>query len=238
MDQFIVFDIETTGFQPETNRITEIGAIKVIEGKIVEKFSELINPEVQIPEEITALTGISNTLVKDRPTINEVLPRFIEFCDGYDVMGHNIIFDFSFIKANALKQKLRFDKAGIDTLFIARTFLNHLEKRSLGFLCNHYQITRINEHRAYDDALATYQLFKMLKKDFYCEEKKDLFVARPLHFKPQKIEPITEKQERFLQHLVTKNKVKLVKPIKEFTKSEASRQIDLIINQHGNESAI
>ncbi|PKM95200.1 MAG: DNA polymerase III subunit epsilon [Firmicutes bacterium HGW-Firmicutes-1] len=238
MDHCIVFDIETTGFQPETNKITEIGAIKIENGKPVEFFSQLINPEVKIPKEIIELTGISDELVIEMPTIHEVLPKFIEFCEGYDIMGHNIMFDFSFIKANALQQRLRFDKAGIDTLLIARALLSRLEKRSLEFLCNHYGIVRINEHRAYDDAVATYELFLRMKEEFYSDESKDLFLPRPLHWKPQKVEPITLKQERFLEQLVHKNKIKLAKPINEYTKSEASRQIDLIINQYGNLSAI
>lgn len=233
MEQWVILDIETTGFYPESHRITEIGAIKVIDGAIVDYFSELINPQTKIPLEITRLTGITDEMVKEMPTIEEVLPRFIAYCEGFDIMGHNILFDFSFIKYNAMLQKLKFDKMGVDTLYIARSLLSQLEERSLSYLCEYYSIEREQAHRAYDDANATYTLYKKMKDQFYTEINSALFSPKPIHWKPQKVQPITEKQERYLRHLVTVNNIKLAKPINEFSKSEASRQIDLIINQYG-----
>lgn len=233
MNQWVVLDIETTGFYPESHRITEIGAVKVVNGVIEDHFSELINPQTVIPVEITRLTGISNEMVKEMPTIEEVLPRFITYCEGFDIMGHNILFDFSFLKYNAISQKLKFDKMGVDTLLIARTLLSQLEKRSLTYLCEHYKIERKHAHRAYDDAYATYILYQKMKEQFYTDMNSSLFSSKPIHWKPQKSQPITEKQEKYLNHLVEINNIALVKPIKEFSKSEASRQIDLIIKQYG-----
>lgn len=233
MDQWVVLDIETTGFYPETNGITEIGAVKVVDGKVIDRFSELINPKMLIPIEITKLTGISNEMIQGMPTIEEVLPNFIDFCEGFEIMGHNILFDFSFIKYNAIIQNLKFNKKGVDTLYIARALLSQLEKRSLTFLCDYYQIERKHAHRAFDDAQATYKLYQKMKEQFYSDTNEILFMAKPLQWKPQKSQPITEKQERYLLHLVAINNIELAKPIKEFSKSEASRQIDLIINQYG-----
>lgn len=233
MEQWVVLDIETTGFFPDSHRITEIGAVKVIDDKVVDRFSQLINPQTKIPAEITKLTGISDKMVSKMPTIEEVLPEFIRFCDHYNIMGHNILFDFSFIKYNAMLQKLKFDKKGLDTLSIARHFLSQLEKRSLTYLCQYYNIDRAHAHRAYDDAQATYMLYRRIKEQYYNEQNDYLFLPRPIHWKPQKNQQITEKQERYLKHLVSANNITLAKPICEFTKSEASRQIDLIINQYG-----
>lgn len=233
MEKGIVIDIETTGLDPYNNKITEIAGIKIIDGTITDSFCQLINPEVLISNEITQLTGITNEMVKNKPTIDDVLIKFIDFCEDYDLMGHNLMFDFSFIKANVIKQKLQFNKKGIDTLRIARTVLKNLEKRSLTFLCDYYEIKRDNQHRAYDDALATYKLYKKMKKDFYCEENKDLFCVKPLHWKPKKNEPITERQEKYLLDLVRKNKIVLIKPVKDYSKSEASKEIDFIIKNYG-----
>lgn len=233
MGSCVVFDIETTGFDPENNKITEIGALKVKDGKIIERFSQLINPKVPIPFQIVELTGITEAMVEHMPIIEEALPKFIDFCEDYSLMGHNIMFDYSFIKTNALRQKLRFERNGMDTLILARALLPQLERKNLAHLCAHYCIERVNEHRAYDDALATYVLYTKMKDEFYNEVNRELFSPKPLHFKPQKIEAITQKQERYLQDLIRKNNLVLVKSIKEYSKSEASREIDTIINQYG-----
>ncbi len=233
MESCIVFDIETTGFYPESHKITEIGAIKIKNGQILETYSQLINPQVPIPQEIVNLTGITSALVENMPTIEEVLPKFIDFCEDYPIMGHNILFDFSFIKTNAQQQKLRFERLGLDTLAIARILLPRLEKRSLTYLCEHYQIERAQAHRAYDDAMATYVLYTKMKDEFYNEMNEALFVPKPIHWRPQKQEPISLKQEKFLQDLIKRHDLVLVKPIKEYSKSEASKEIDTILFQYG-----
>ena len=95
---YIVFDIETTGLSPETEEITEIGAVKLMDGKFVDTFSKLVNPNREIPEKITHLTGITNEMVADAPKIDEILPKFLEFCGNNTVIAHNAKFDVSFIK--------------------------------------------------------------------------------------------------------------------------------------------
>lgn len=236
MDNLIVLDIETTGVSPENDRITEIGAIKVMGGQVVETFSQLINPQVDIPVHITELTGISNDMVKNMPTIREVLPKFISFCGDLPIMGHNIMFDYSFLVCNAAFINMEFKKYGLDTLMIARQLLPTLESRSLTALCKHFNIIRDKAHRAYDDAYATYELYLKLKQVVQISSNPSCFEPKELVFKPKKQEPITEKQKKYLAHLVQINNVKLVKPISEYTKSEASREIDAIIRQYGRES--
>lgn len=233
MQNYIVLDLETTGFQPQFNKITEIGAIKIQGGEIVDSFNQLIDPEMLIPDSIIDITGITNLMIKNQPTIDEILPEFIDFCEDYPIMGHNIIFDFSFLKTNAVNMGLRFEKEAIDTLLIAKTCLRHLRSRSLSSLCEYYNIKRDNAHRAYDDALATYKLYQILKRDFYNEKTEKLFIPSHLYWKPKKVVAITKKQEKFLMALVLRHNIVLDKPIESFSKSEASRKIDHILNQYG-----
>ena len=97
-DDYVVFDIETTGFSPEKNNIIEIGAVKVTNGEIVDRFSEFVNPEVPIPFEIEKLTSINDEMVKDAETIETLLPRFLEFIGDAALVAHNANFDVSFIR--------------------------------------------------------------------------------------------------------------------------------------------
>ena len=116
----VVFDIETTGFSPVINEIIEIGAIKIHEGKIIDRFSSFVNPSEPIPKKITELTGISNELVKDAETINVILPRFLEFIEGSILVAHNSSFDISFIKEAAKKSGFQFDYKSIDTWTLSK----------------------------------------------------------------------------------------------------------------------
>ena len=100
-DSFVVFDIETTGFSPEKNRIIEIGAVKVEKGVITDKFSTFVNPDVPIPFEIEQLTGINDNMVLSAPKIDVILPQFLAFCEGCSLVAHNASFDVSFISQNA-----------------------------------------------------------------------------------------------------------------------------------------
>ena len=98
---YVCVDIETTGIRPKWDRIIEIGAVKVRDGKVVDTFSELICTGVPIPSRITQLTGITNEMVTGKSKIEEVLPRFVEFAENDLLLGHNIRFDYSFLKQNA-----------------------------------------------------------------------------------------------------------------------------------------
>ena len=103
-EDFVVFDIETTGFSPVNNRIIEIGAVKVCGGEVTERFSTFVNPRVPIPFEIEKLTGIRDDMVADAPSVEEALPGFLEFARGCVLVAHNANFDMSFIMENARRQ--------------------------------------------------------------------------------------------------------------------------------------
>jgi DNA polymerase-3 subunit alpha (Gram-positive type) len=165
---FVVFDIETTGFSSEQDRIIEIGAVKIENGQVIDRFNELINPKISIPYKITELTSISNDMVKDRKTIEDVLPRFLDFVGDSVVVAHNAEFDTGFIKSKCRNLGLKFKNGIIDTLPLARFLFPQLKKHKLNVICDHLKISLENHHRAVDDAKATGDIllkcFDMLKE--------------------------------------------------------------------------
>lgn len=120
MDSYVVFDIETTGFNSVNDRIIEIGAVRVVEGEIKETFSEFVNPERPIPYKITQLTTITDDMVKDAGTIEEILPQFLKFCEGSVLVAHNAGFDTGFIRENAKRLNLPYDHTVVDTLGLGK----------------------------------------------------------------------------------------------------------------------
>lgn len=161
-DNYIVFDFETTGFSPKNNKIIEIGAVKINDNNIVDKFDTLINPNSFIPPFIEAKINITNQMVADKPVIEDVLPEFIEFLGDYPLVSHNAKFDMSFLTVNAENLGFKINNTAIDTLKLSRKAFPDLKSHSLGNLCNHFGINLISAHRAYYDALATYELYKII----------------------------------------------------------------------------
>lgn len=233
MNNYIVLDIETTGTKPLESDIIEIGAVYIEENKAKEKFSTLVKPNEPISEYITSITGITNEMVENERPIEEVLPKFIEFCRNLPLVGHNIdVFDYRMLKVKAHRLGLPFEYKTLDTLIIARQVLAHLPSRKLGDLCTHYHIDLVHAHRAYDDAYATYELLTHLQKDF-SEEVPQLFEPTPNDWKMPKHSPITSKQKNYLLNLCKTHKIVLEKEINYFSKSEASKKIDDILREYG-----
>lgn len=229
---FVCFDVETTGLSPLKDKLIEIGALKVKEGKITEKFTEFINPQMKLPRRITELTGITDGMIKNADMEDKVVKRFIEFSEDYVVMGHNLMFDFSFIKTAASKLNLLFDKKGIDTLDLSKKLLPELESRSLGNLCKYFNITNEHAHRAYDDAKATAMLYVYLCNQFY-QQNPEIFNPKALSFKVKKNQPMTGKQKIYLLDLLKYHNIEYVSSIDNLTQSDASRMIDRIVLNHG-----
>ncbi|MEE1313938.1 MAG: PolC-type DNA polymerase III [Lachnospiraceae bacterium] len=167
-DRFVVFDIETTGFHAGNDKIIEIGAVKIENGKEVEYFSEFINPQIPIPFKIEQLTGINDEMLENAPLINEILPQFLEFCRDSVLVAHNAEFDTGFIKEKAAQLSLEYDFTVVDTLPLARVLLTDIAKFTLDNVCKHLNIKLENHHRAVDDAGATARAFvqfiKMLEE--------------------------------------------------------------------------
>ncbi len=160
LDQtYVVFDIETTGFSPVTNRIIEIGAVKVECGQITDRFSAFVNPEVPIPFEIEKLTGINDSMVIGADTIEKVLPEFLEFVGDAALVAHNANFDVGFIRENARRQGIAVDFTYVDTVGIARMLLTGQAKYTLDAVAKTLKISLENHHRAVDDAECTAEIF-------------------------------------------------------------------------------
>lgn len=229
---YVCLDIETTGCQSKWSKIIEIGAVKVKNGEIVDTFSELINPGVVVSEFITELTGISNDMVSDKPGIDQVMPRFIEFVGDNIIMGHNLMFDFSFLKQNAENLGMSFEKEGIDTLKISRAVLKELHSRKLDYLCEYFEIKDENHHRAYNDAMVTSQLYEILLEKYY-ETNSEVFSPQRLEMKVKKLQPITERQKKYLLNLCEYHRINMDYDVEKLTKNEASQKINTILIEKG-----
>ena len=171
--RFIVFDLETTGLYKYSDKITEIGAVKIENGEIIEVFNELVNPEKMIPEKVVELTGITNEMVMDKPKIDEILPKFLEFSKDAYFVGQNTDFDIGFIKEACDNLSYEFEPVYLDTLPMARAVFPNMGRFSLDKLAKKLAVGPFNHHRASDDAMTTAKVFiKLFEK--IKEKNKDL----------------------------------------------------------------
>lgn len=231
-EQYIVLDLETTGLSPRNDRILEIGAAKVTDGCVQEVYQTFVDPRMRIPERITELTGITDEMVCGQKSNEQAVRELVEFCGNLPLLGHNILFDYGFVKYSAVNLGIPFERNGIDTLRIARELLPAEEKKSLEALCSRFSISKEHAHRALDDALATHELYMALER--MCpEEKETLFVPSPLICRVKRQGDITPAQKGYLKDLVTYHKIELEIDPESLTKNEASRLIDKIILNYG-----
>ena len=201
---FVVFDLETTGFSPVENRIIEIGAVKVCGGKIVDRFSSFVNPEVPIPFEIEKLTSISDDMVVGAAKIETVLPQFLAFCEGCMLVAHNASFDMSFIMANCDRQGISHDFTYIDTVGIARVMLPGLKKHTLDAVAKALMVSLENHHRAVDDAQATAEIFVKL---IPLMEKEGISTLAQINHKGESNPDIIKKLPTYHAIILAKNNV-------------------------------
>ena len=159
-EEFVVFDIETTGLNSHTNKIIEIGAVKIKAGRIIDRYSQLINPGISIPYHITEITSITNEQVANQPKIDEVIGKFVEFIGDAVLVAHNAPFDMGFIKRD-IKEYLNIDleSSVIDTLQMARDLFPDFKKYGLGDLNKALGLALEKHHRAVDDSQATANMF-------------------------------------------------------------------------------
>lgn len=229
---YVAFDLETTGLRPKYDQILEIGAVKIECGEVTGTYETFIDSGAEIPARITELTGITREMVAGSPGIREAVEGFLEFSGGHVLLGHNILFDYSFMKRNVMNLGGTYERKGLDTLAISRICLAELPGKSLDKMAAHYGIPQEQHHRALDDALTAARLYERLLEDFG-EKRPDLFEAAPLVFKIKKEGPITNSQKVYLRDLLKYHKIDSNVKIEMLTKNEASRMIDTIISQHG-----
>ena len=162
---YVVFDLETTGFDPKTCEIIEIGALKYKNDQLVAEFNVLINPQIPIPSNITSITGINDEMVKDAKTINEVLPKFITFIEDLTLIAHNSSFDLSFIEENIKKLNLTMiNNKNIDTVYLARKYIKETTNSKLETLKKHFNL-EYGSHRSLEDCYTTNYVYQ------YCKSK-------------------------------------------------------------------
>lgn len=242
VENFVAIDLETTGLDAKNDRIIEIGAVKYLAGERNDSFATFINPRMNIPERITELTGISDEQVADAPFIEDIIGKLMEFIGELPILGHNVQFDFSFLKHKAVNMKLKFEKEGIDTYKIAKALLAEPEKKGLESLCDYYGIVELPRHRAVSDAAAAATLYFKLtgeaqKKtalgELSFDDADKLLLAKPLICHAKKEGPITKKQIELLKKLHKLHSIEPAYEIESLTKNQASRNIDIIYSTYG-----
>lgn len=225
---YVCVDVETTGLNPKVEKIIEIGAVKVINGEMTDRFQSFMNPGRKLEARIVALTGITDEMIADAPTAKEVMPRFQEFCGDLPIMGHNLSFDYGFLKRAMVNERLTFEKQGLDTLKIARKYLPELESRSLESLCKHFQIEH-TAHRALGDALATSRLYDILCGLFYeraMTEESRVFLPTSLCCNVKREQPITIAQKEQIVRYCDRLGIVLDRDLNAMSRGEASRFIE------------
>ena len=238
--QLTVVDLETTGLDPKKDKIVEIGAIRIAGGEITGTYETFVNPGRRLTEQVKELTGIRDEDLEAAPPIEEVMGDFLRFAGESCLMGHRVLFDYSFLKRAAVNLGYSFEREGIDTLKIARACLTDLPSKSLPALCEHFGID-YRPHRALEDARAAYALYQKLRERFF-EGNEACFQPNKLLYQVKKESPVTKKQlesiDRILAfHGLTQSyQDKTSENYLDFTKmtrNEASRFIDTIILHHG-----
>ncbi len=231
-ERYVAVDLETTGLNPRSDQILEIGAVLVEEGQTVATLSSFVQTGIQVPPSITELTGITQEMAESGKPLREALEEFLDFCGDCDILGHNIVFDYGFLKQNLANLKIPFERRGIDTLKIARKHLAALPSRNLETLCRYYGIPQEKQHRAFEDAMSASRLYQKLKEAFAWEYPED-FCPTPLAYHVKKEGPITKSQKVYLLDLVKYHRIDLNVSVDELTRSQASRMINRILLQYG-----
>ena len=207
-DEIICFDIETTGLKVTQEAITEIGAVRLRNGEIVETFQTFVDPERRLTPEIIGLTGITDDMLRGAPKLKDALTAFLAFAGGAPLAAHNAEFDISFIRAGCRKCGIPFEPTYIDTLILAQNLLPGLGKYKLDIVADHLQLPQFNHHRASDDAVPVAQ---MLTKFFPMLEERGVTRLQQINNEMLKLRPLGSKSNRFPKHIIllAKNKAGL-----------------------------
>lgn len=231
MNSYVSLDLETTGLNPKLDKIIEIGAVKVVDGRTVDNFASFVSPGRQLEERITELTGITGEDLKDAPLPETIIPKLLEFIGDLPLVGHRILFDYSFVKHEAVNQKLSFDKEGVDTLKISRACHPELPGKRLTDMCSHYGIS-YTAHRALNDAEATAKLYELLKENFAIKYPQE-FVPSKLIYNVKKESPVRPQQLEKLRAYLTRHNINCPYELERMSRNEAARYYDKLVAQYG-----
>ena len=224
ISDYIAIDLETTGIRLSKDKIIEVGLLKVKDSHIIDTFSCVINPDMQVDNKILELTKISENELENAKRIHEVINHIVDFCEDYVLLGHNTIFDYSFVKKEANRAGLEFEKRGIDTYKLCKKVLPENVRKNLTDACNYFGIERKNSHRAFSDAYYTHVLFQEIIKNFKTLE----ISSEAMKVKIKKFVPIRKRTKEDLQKLLNCHRIGCKVNIDLLSESEAKRMMDKI----------
>ena len=224
ISDYIAIDLETTGIRLSKDKIIEVGLLKVKDSHIIDTFSCVINPDMQVDDKILELTKISKNELENAKRIHEVINHIVDFCEEYVLLGHNTIFDYSFVKKEANRAGLEFEKRGIDTYKLCKRVLPENVRKNLTEACGYFGIERKNSHRAFSDAYYTHVLFQEIIKNFKTLE----ISSEAMKVKIKKFVPIRKRTKEDLQKLLNCHRIGCKVNIDLLSESEAKRMMDKI----------
>ena len=224
ISDYIAIDLETTGIRLSKDKIIEVGLLKVKDSHIIDTFSCVINPDMQVDNKILELTKISENELENAKRIHEVINHIVDFCEDYVLLGHNTIFDYSFVKKEANRAGLEFEKRGIDTYKLCKRVLPENVRKNLTEACGYFGIERKNSHRAFSDAYYTHVLFQEIIKKFKTLE----ISSEAMKVKIKKFVPIRKRTKEDLQKLLNCHRIGCKVNIDLLSESEAKRMMDKI----------
>ena len=224
ISDYIAIDLETTGIRLSKDKIIEVGLLKVKDSHIIDTFSCVINPDMQVDDKILELTKISKNELENAKRIHEVINHIVDFCEEYVLLGHNTIFDYSFVKKEANRAGLEFEKRGIDTYKLCKRVLPENVRKNLTEACNYFGIERKNSHRAFSDAYYTHVLFQEIIKNFKTLE----ISSEAMKVKIKKFVSIRKRTKEDLQKLLNCHRIGCKVNIDLLSESEAKRMMDKI----------
>ncbi|WP_314163256.1 3'-5' exonuclease [Lachnoanaerobaculum gingivalis] len=224
ISDYIAIDLETTGIRLSKDKIIEVGLLKVKDSHIIDTFSCVINPDMQVDDKILELTKISENELRNAKRIYEVINHIVDFCEDYVLLGHNTIFDYSFVKKEANRVGLEFEKRGIDTYKLCKKVLPENVRKNLTDACSYFGIERKNSHRAFSDAFYTHVLFQEIIKKFKTLE----ISSESMKVKIKKFVPIRKRTKEDLQKLLNCHRIGCKVNIDLLSESEAKRMMDKI----------
>ncbi len=231
MKAYVAIDVETTGLDPKRERIIEIGAVKVMDDQIIEEFQSLINPQRVLSEHIIQLTNIQDHMLIDAPIFENIVEDLEHFLGDFPILGHNVLFDYKFLKYGMINQGKTFEKSGLDTWRLCQKTMPKEEKKNLNDACTYWGIRRKAAHRALEDARDSHYLFQKLKAYYGLESK--FLEPQKLIYKVKKEQMASKRQKECLQYLLKYHKIELSMHIDSLTRSEVSRITDQTILQYG-----
>ena len=224
ISDYIAIDLETTGIRLSKDKIIEVGLLKVKDSHIIDTFSCVINPDMQVDDKILELTKISENELRNAKRIYDFINHIVEFCEDYVLLGHIPIVDYSFVKKEANRVGLEFEKRGIDTYKLCKKVLPENVRKNLTDACSYFGIERKNSHRAFSDAFYTHVLFQEIIKNFKTLE----ISSESMKVKIKKFVPIRKRTKEDLQKLLNCHRIGCKVNIDLLSESEAKRMMDKI----------